>query len=91
MKIAKAIESPVYSKRTEVEINEQMRTNLISTNLGLDIPGTLMKMDNNGICHIQIDHSDPSYISKAIKHINQLYTKIPFNRPIHNTGLDFLF
>jgi hypothetical protein len=39
MKIAKAIESPVYSKRTEVEINEQMRTKLISTNLGLDIPG----------------------------------------------------
>jgi hypothetical protein len=73
MKTAKSTSSPVHSQRTEVEQDHHMRTKSIHTILGLDIEGTLMRMDEEGICHITIAHSDPGYCERAIKYLQKLH------------------
>ena len=73
MKTAKSTSSPVHSKRTDMEHDNKMRTKSIHTILGLDVQGTLMRMDEEGICHITIAHPDPGYCDRAINYLQKLH------------------
>jgi hypothetical protein len=56
-----------------MEQDSSMRTKSIDSILGLNVHGTLMRMDENGLCHITIAHSDPDYCDRAIKYLQKLH------------------
>jgi hypothetical protein len=56
-----------------MENDNNLRTKSIHTILGLNVQGTLMRMDDDGLCHITIAHSDPDYCDRAIKYLQKLH------------------
>ena len=75
MKTAKATQSPIHSKRTSTEM-DRLQSNMVSTILGLDVEGTLMQMDDQGLCHIVIAHSDPNYSANVMKYLTRLHIEV---------------
>ena len=73
MKISKATQSPIHSKRTNEELDQRMNSNSVSTILGLNVEGTLMRMDDQGLCHIVIAHTNPKYSEKVMKYLTRLH------------------
>jgi hypothetical protein len=72
MKAAKETASSVHSNRTEMENDQTLRNKSIESILGLDVEGTLLRMDNEGLCHIDIAHPDPDYSERVINYLKKL-------------------
>ena len=73
MKSAKETQSPIHSNRTHEELENRMSSNSVSNILGLNVEGTLMRMDDQGLCHIVIAHNDPLYSEKVMKRLTRLH------------------
>ena len=73
MKSAKETQSPIHSNRTHEELENRTSSNSVSNILGLNVEGTLMRMDDQGLCHIVIAHNDPLYSEKVMKRLTRLH------------------
>jgi hypothetical protein len=73
MKSAKETQSPIHSTRTHEELENRMSSNSVSNILGLNVEGTLMRMDDQGLCHIVIAHNDPLYSETVMKRLTRLH------------------
>ena len=54
MKSAKESQSPVHSNRTHEELENRISSTSVSNILGLNVEGTLMRMDDQGLCQISL-------------------------------------